>query len=229
MLAELLLPLGVSSRVEADHERWAEAVAALGPGDLLSVNALRWRMLAARYDHLRDEWAYQTPPALRAAIEGHVAAGGAVLSLHTSCICFDDWDGWAEILGLVWDWDRSHHPPVGRVEVTRHDGAGGFGVQDEVYHCLRPPAVGAGVEVVATATVAADQQPIAVPPAGTQEMGAPQLVAWRRVLPGGARVVVDTLGHDHRSLGHASHRLLLRSLASWAIAQSSVEPTRNGG
>ena len=61
--------------------------------------------------------AFSLSAAGRTAIDEWHAAGRPILALHTGVICFDDWPGWGELLGGRWDWNRSSHPPLGRVGV----------------------------------------------------------------------------------------------------------------
>ena len=67
--------------IETDMTTDVEAgLAALPDYDLLTVNALRWRMLDhPKYIPFRDRWAMTLSDPGRAAIEQHVARGGAVL------------------------------------------------------------------------------------------------------------------------------------------------------
>ena len=121
ILADVLAPLGIRSDVAEAHD-WDKALEELpdSPTGLITVNALRWRMLADRYDHLRDANGYTTTSTLRRAIACHVQRGGALLSLHSICICFDDWPEWGATLGASWDWQTSFHPVLSdHVEALR--------------------------------------------------------------------------------------------------------------
>ena len=73
-LAEVLAGAGVECTV-VHHP---DEAAALLPGHyrMLVIDALRWRMLGARYDAMRAEWGYHTPAATRDAITAFVASGG---------------------------------------------------------------------------------------------------------------------------------------------------------
>lgn len=173
----------------------------------LVVNALRWRMLGDRYDPWRERWGYTTPPATRAAIDGFVRAGGGLVGNHTASICFDDWDGWGEVLGGAWDWERSSHPPLGPVRATRTAAGAGHPVTaampdalelvDEVYGDQR---LVPGVEVLATARRSAED--------------AEQPVVWAHH-HGEGRVVYDGFGHDVTSLTDPYHAELLRRAVTW--------------
>ncbi|HEX5947371.1 MAG TPA: ThuA domain-containing protein, partial [Acidimicrobiales bacterium] len=138
-LVDLLAETGVASTVVADPDAAAAHVATAGPGTLLVLNTLRWRMRADRYAPQRDAHAYATSPALRRTFAAHVAGGGALLALHAAPICFDDWPGWRDVVGAAWDWDRSRHPPLGEVHVRVRgphplvDGIDDFTIQDEAY------------------------------------------------------------------------------------------------
>ena len=187
---------------------------ATGEFSLLIVNALWWRMLAPKYDEVREEWSRELPDAARRGVAAHVDAGRPVLAVHTASICFDDWTGWADILGVHWDWERSCHPeldeqqPV-RVEVGPPSGPGAelveglddFEVIDEVYQFLaaRPDLV-----PLASSTNADGQHPL----------------LWAHELPSGSRVVYDALGHDLRSLTHPTHAEILRRAVAWLGAKT---------
>ncbi len=210
-LAELFRELGVDTTV-VEVDNWEGALQDVAQYDVLSFNALRWRMQAERYDHLRAHYFYEATEPLRRAVEQHVGNGRPLFALHTSCICFDDWARWGDILGACWDWDRSFHPVHADVHFRVGDTETTFA--DEVYHGLRvvdhdlvPWAYGR-VDPTATAQNA--------PPLGAGGVGDEQVVMWGRN-EGSARVGVDTMGHDARSLNTASHRKRLVELLSWLI------------
>ena len=175
--------------------------------DLLIVNALWWTMGAERYADDRAEWARSPSADARRAVARHVAEGGSIAAFHTACICFDDWQAWGDYLGGRWNWDRSSHPPLDETEPIRveivgdHvivDGLSGFEVIDEVYGWL---------------DLAADVEPLAASAHG----GAAHPVLWARELSSGSRVVVDTLGHDLRSVAEPTHHEIIRRSLEWAL------------
>ena len=185
-------------------------MAALDGASLFTVNALRWRMHGEKYDAYRDEWAFSLDEVGRAQVTEFVSGGGGLLGLHTASICFDDWPGWGELLGGAWVWGTSHHPPPGAfgVEPTgeRHPisrGLEAFEIEDEVYTDL---SVAPGVAPLFVSDPATGRQPL----------------VWARTV-GRGRVVYDALGHDERSLGHESHRRLLRRAALWALGSDDAE------
>ncbi len=177
--------------------------------DLLTVYACWFTMGHERYDQVRGEWSRRTPIALRDQIVAHVEDGGGLMAVHTAPICFDDWPLWGEILGGRWNWGRSWHPAPSVVEVDpmgtgageRHpivDGLVAFQIVDERYSDLD---VSPRSEVLAWSD--ADRQP----------------ALWTHRF-GSARVVVDTLGHDERSLDQPDHATILRRSALWAAGFS---------
>jgi uncharacterized protein len=206
-LAELLGEVGVAAEVTDDIEG---GLAELDHYDLLTVNALRWRMLAERYAHLREEWSMTLSAEGRASIEQHLAQGRGVLAIHTAAICFDDWPGWGRIVGGAWDWDRSSHPPLGpaRVRVSAHghpltSGIDDFDILDEVYGFM---------------ALEDDVQPLLTSAHG----GADHPLLWARTHRG-ARVAYDALGHDMRSYEHPTHRLIVRRLGRWITGATDEE------
>ena len=199
--------------IETDMTTDVEAgLAALPDYDLLTVNALRWRMLDhPKYIPFRDRWAMTLSAPGRAAIEQHVARGGAVLALHTAVICFGDWSGWGNILGGRWAWGQSFHPPEQRVHVrvaaSTHpicDGVEDFVVTDEIFHNLEPTAAWQPL-LSARATPEAPEQPL----------------CWTHE-PGAGRVFYDALGHTKSSLLNPAHRRLLTQATRWLLRMESV-------
>ncbi|HEV2677371.1 MAG TPA: ThuA domain-containing protein [Aliidongia sp.] len=200
-LADILAADGIVSTVTEDIE---QGLAGLDGFDLVTVYALRWRMLIGeKYAPHREQWAFSLSDAGRQALTRFVEAGGGLLALHTAVICFDDWPGWHRLLGAEWIWGRSAHPPFGPVAVDptgkAHavaEGVVSFELRDEVYGNLD---MDEDVEPLLTADAGAGSWP----------------VAWTR-RAGQGRVVVDLLGHDRASLEQPMHRRLLRQGARWA-------------
>lgn len=200
LLADILAEVGFTSVV---HEDLEEGLAALRSGsfDLVTVNALRWRMDVERYAHLRDEYALSLSSAARTSLETYVREGGRLLALHTASICFDDWPGWGEILGARWDWDRSFHPPLDTMTVEVADathplvsGLGAFTLTDEAYGFL-------------------DEMPDLRPLLTSEHGGRAHPLLWERSY-GAGLVVYDALGHDERSYASPEHREILRRIAA---------------
>jgi type 1 glutamine amidotransferase len=189
-----------------------ELVAALDrtPADLIVVQALRWRMLGnEKYEPFREEWAYETGTDLIASMNAHVARGGGVLSLHTGCICFDDWPGWQAILGGGWIWGESFHAPglepVDINPAADHPVAAGispFTVVDEHYRNL---ALHPGSVVLAQ---------------GATADGVSHPVAWAREGADFAgRAVTLTIGHDLASLTEPRQARFIRQAALWSVGK----------
>lgn len=209
-LADLLGDVGIESELETDLDRGFERLAGSNGFELLTVYALRWRMLHPRFDDERDRWAYEVGDEHREAVRAHLAHGGGLLAVHTAAICFDDWPEWAAIVGGAWNWERSSHPLPRMLEIdVRTDahpivsGMGGFEVEDELYSFLdwEPD-----VEPLMTSPRRGEDQPL--------------LAARERF---GGRVVYDALGHDMRSLGHPAHQTILRRSALWALGRPDEE------
>jgi len=195
-LAGVLRHHGMSVDIIDDpDDAWRAMTERTQPYGLLAVNGLRFRMTHARYDALRPRWGYRTPPAADAALDRHLAAGGAVLSTHTGCICFDDWDRWSALLGRKWSWDEQHlswHPERGPLTIEPTPGNGTpFEIVDEIYTDMI--AMDA-VDVMASC----NEQP----------------VVWRRT-QGTSRIGVTTVGHDVDTYENPSYRALLDRLVLW--------------
>lgn len=203
-LGDVLAEAGVLSTITDDIEGGLEELER-GAFDLVTVYALRWRMLGSeKYAPHRDRWAFSLSPAGRRRLARFVADGGGLLGLHTALICFDDWLEWKALLGGAWVWGRSAHPPRGPVTLrpTGHShpiiaGLPPFTVTDEAYGDFD---LDAGVE------------PLATVEAGD---GVPWPALWARSV-GRGRAVADTLGHDRATLEHPVHRQILARSALWA-------------
>jgi len=200
-LVAMLSEAGHEVRCTDDME---EGLLTSPDAEVVVINALRWRMLADRYEPWRDEWAYSPSAPARRAITDFVHGGGGLVAGHTAVICFDDWPQWGGLLGGTWVWDVSSHPapsPVAaRLASTPHpvlDGVTGLELVDEVYGDL---SMADDVTVLATARRHADD--------------ADQPVVWARTV-GRGRVVVDGFGHDASSLQSPDHRRLLLNAVAW--------------
>ena len=215
-VAELLADEGITTRITQNLDEAFAELAAGAHFDLLTVNAVRFRMLPERYSDLRGAYAFEMDDTGRDAIVGHLRRGGGLLALHTAPICFDDWPLWGEIVGASWDWDASGHPPPQHSQITfsaeEHpisSGLADFELIDEVYHgmALEP-------DVVALATSPFE--------------GAPQPLLWARTWEG-SRVAADLLGHSRSSVEHPLHSTLLARAALWALGRPDDEVAAAGG
>jgi type 1 glutamine amidotransferase len=191
----MLESLGVEPTI-VDHPDKLAGV--LDGKDLLVIHGCFFQMLDDRYTpEQRNQYSYLSTPELRDGIAGWVQSGRPILAMHTAVLCFDDWEEWPAIAGAGWDWSRSHHPPIGDLDVRPADnpltvGLNAFTVTDERYTDL---ALNDGVEVLATATSDGLEQP----------------AVWMHQA-GPSKVLYNALGHDERSLGHPDHRALMSML-----------------
>lgn len=208
-LAALFAEQGVESTIVEDpdaafaHLRASED-GTNAPFDMMTVNALRWRMDTARYAHLRDQQAFELTAADAAVLDRFVRGGGGLLAIHTAVICFDAEPIWHALCGASWNWDVSFHPPLAEahVEVTAPGrvhpitvGLDGFMLQDEVYAYL-------------------DELPDLVALLTSEHGGRHHPVLWAREV-GDGRVVTDLLGHGMASLQHPDHREILTRAVRW--------------
>ena len=218
VLAELVDAIGASTTVVHEPAEAAEQLRSAAdrnePWDLFTVNALRWRMDQERFADQRSRWAVSLSDGDAEVFEQHVRKGGGLLALHTAVLCFDGHETWRRLLGGVWDWDRSSHPPLGDVVVrptaagTDHPVTAELGelrLRDELYSDL---------------DLADDVVPLASGRVDSAA-GATQPVLWARE-HGAGRVVTSLLGHGTDSLGDPQHRRLLTRAALWCATARSV-------
>jgi len=208
-VADLLATEGIRTRITEDLHAAFDELCGSARYDLLTVNAVRFRMLPDRYRELKGAYAFDLDEVGREAILSHLRRGGGLLALHTAAICFDDWPTWPDIVGASWDWENSGHPPPVASAITLTDeahpitaGLEDFEVVDEVYHGM---------------TFAPDVVPLAT--SGYQ--GRPQPVLWAHTW-NGSRVATDLLGHSRRSLEHPAHATIVARAALWALKREDV-------
>ena len=205
--------VGIDTTITDDVEAGLVDLAA-GGYDLVTVNMLRWTMAQEFYAAHRARSAFSLSAASQLSLTDFVRSGGGLVALHTASICFDDWAGWADLVGAAWDWAASSHPPLGDVHVEVSTdvhpvtaGVDDFVVTDEIYSDL---AARGDRTVLASA-----QNPDA------RNAGAQPLI-WVRPV-GAGRVFHDALGHDATSVCQAGHATILRQGARWA-AGAAVAP-----
>lgn len=205
-LADLLGKLNVDSVITSDVD---EAVEELATADMFTLYALRWRMLNHdKYIPFRAEWAYELPESHADRIQEFVETGGAMLGLHTASICFDTWYEFSQLLGGVWRWEQTFHPPLGSVEVdpvgdhpATHDIAA-FTLTDEIYHKLE---IAPSSQVLLRGRVpGGDWQPI----------------SWAHEV-GDGRVIYSALGHDGASLQTPAHSRFIGQAVRWLMGEES--------
>lgn len=207
-LSTILDDIGYESLITMDIE---EAFKNLEDYDLLTINALRWRMLNhEKYLPYIDEWAFSLSEDGRKHLDNYIKNGGSMIALHTSSICFDDWDGWSKVLGGKWNWDRSFHPPLGPIKVTpiaNHfvtDNIQSFTLNDEVYHNLE---------------LEPESKPFLI--GYTEETKEEHIIAWSYKYQQG-RVIYNALGHDSDSLKNKELSEIIKRSALWVSGDSDA-------
>ncbi len=206
-LAQVLGGAGFDPTVTLDVDATLAALPVDGSGPVVVLDMLRWTMQIPRYAAQRDSWGLSLSPAARAGLDTHVRVGGGLLAMHGASICFDDWPGWRELLGGVWRWDVSSHPPLaGAVPVTVHDrhpvvhDMPDFAIVDEVYGFL-------------------DRADDVVPLLSSPHSGTDHPLLWAREV-GRGRVVYDALGHHVDSYAVPEHVTIVQRAARWAAGEA---------
>lgn len=157
-------------------------------------------------------------PSSVAGLEAHVAAGGAILAVHSAVMSFPAWPRWAEIIGARWLPDVSGHPPKATARVRIAAGAGrgiGDGLRDFDTDDERYTSLG----LLGSRDIVAEHD----------EAGRPHPLAWVRS-EGAAAAPIGYLGLGHDISGYRSptHRELVRRFVSWACRATSISDRRGG-
>lgn len=137
-------------------------------------------------------------------LEQFLAAGKGVTLVHFGCGAFQEWNGFVNVAGRIWDPAKRGHDPYGefQMRVTKPEhlitaGLSNFTTQDELYTCL----VGsAPIDVVCEATSHVDQMVYPMAFVVPREKG---------------RVFQCTLGHDVNALSAPGTRALYRRAIAW--------------
>ncbi len=209
-LTALSMEVGLTPTVLTDPNDFFDALRraeqrAIPRWDLVTVNALCWRMETGRYVDERDGRAFALGAADAGFLASHVGGGCGLLVLHTGVICFDAEPTWHQLVGASWNWESSSHPPMGEIEIAvteagrEHPVTAGvlpFRVCDELY--LHLDTVD-GLVPLLTALHGGREHPL----------------LWTHQF-GDGRVATDVLGHGCESLRHPAHRAVLRRAMSWS-------------
>ncbi|NUQ62234.1 MAG: ThuA domain-containing protein [Pirellulales bacterium] len=134
--------------------------------------------------------------------------GGGVVLFHFACGAFEQWPGYLDLAGRVWDKAKRAHDPRGpfTVKVVDHEhpvtrGLGDFEIEDELYTCLggdRP------IHVLATARSKVDGQDY--PMAFVHQFGE-------------GKVFHTVMGHDVKAVGAAGLDRLLQNACLWTAGR----------
>lgn len=211
-LVDVLAQAGIAATVERDVDTVLAGLRGSGSRPLVVLDMLRWTMQVERYAHLREAESISLSAGARAGLLAHVRSGGGLLGMHGASICFDDWPEWRDLLGGVWRWDRSTHPPLGgpvriSVRTDAHPIVAGipdFDVVDEVYGFL-------------------DRADDVVGLMSSPHGGTDHPLLWARSF-GRGRVVYDALGHHVASYAVPEHRAIVRRAARWAAGLPVDQP-----
>ncbi|MGD0896721.1 MAG: ThuA domain-containing protein [Thermoguttaceae bacterium] len=162
----------------------------------------------AKYDavvlHFKNFDPKAPGPEARQNLDRFVRRGGGLVLVHFACGAFQEWPGFVEIAGRVWNPKMRAHDPYGRfrVEIADRDhpvtrGMDGFDTADELYTCLDGTTP---LHVLATAVSKVDQK--TYPIAFVLE-------------PGKGRTFHCVLGHDVKALGTPGVGDLMRRGTAW--------------
>jgi type 1 glutamine amidotransferase len=145
----------------------------------------------------------------QANLRRFVEQGGGLVLFHFACGAFQEWDGFLDLAGRVWDPQKRAHDPRGpfTVHFVDHEhpitaGLDDFSITDELYTCLggdRP------IHVLATARSKVDGQEY--PMAFVHSCGK-------------GRVFHTVLGHDVAAIAAPGLDKLLQRACLWAAGRT---------
>jgi type 1 glutamine amidotransferase len=138
-------------------------------------------------------------------LDAYVRGGGGLVIAHFGCGAMQEWNGFVNVAGRVWDPKKRAHDPYGefmvRILPTAHPvtkGLADFKTRDELYTCLGGDTK---IEVLADAVSKADKK------------AHPMAFA---LTPGKGRVFHSPLGHDLGALEAQGARALYLQGTLWA-------------
>jgi type 1 glutamine amidotransferase len=138
-------------------------------------------------------------------LESYVNGGGGLVIAHFGCGALQEWNGFVNVAGRIWDPEKRGHDPYGefivRILQTGHPATMGlkdFTTTDELYTCLTGDTE---IDILAEATSKVDQsvQPMAFV-----------------LTPGKGRVFNSPLGHNLGALKAQGVRDLYLKATQWA-------------
>jgi type 1 glutamine amidotransferase len=142
--------------------------------------------------------------AARLGIEKHLAAGRAILGVHSTATSLTTMPQWASILGGRWVRGHSMHPPKSetmiRLAISEHpitNGLSDFVIFDERYSYLETQP---DITVLCEHTYNGVRHPL----------------VWAREIDR-SRIVYDGLGHDTASYDSDGHVQLIRRAVLWLL------------
>jgi len=158
------------------------------------------------------DWKVPPPgPKARTNLDRFVRGGRGLVLVHFGCGAWQDWPGFVQLAGRVWDPDLRAHDPRGTFTVDIVDaehpitrGLKAFETTDELYTCL---AGAREIHVLAKATSKVDQKDYPMAFVLTYGQG---------------RVFHCVLGHDVKAFEPEPVKTLYRRGAAWA---AGLDPT----
>ena len=155
--------------------------------------------------HFKNRRIPKRDAAMKANLEKFVTEGGGLFVFHFSCGAFEDWAGYEQLIGRVWDPKKRAHDPFGQFPVQVIDqthpitqNLGNFEIIDELYTCLNDSEVPVRILAAAVSKVDGKTYPMAF------------------VLEKGqGRVFHTTLGHNEKSLSSGEFQTIIKQALIW--------------
>lgn len=155
--------------------------------------------------HLKNYDPPRRPEEVHTNLTRFVSQGRGLVLVHFACGAFEDWKGYVELAGRVWDKSKRAHDPRGPFEVKVVDrqhpitrGLKDFQADDELYTCLGGDR---SIQVLATARSKVD--------------GKEYPMAFVRQV-GQGRTFQTVLGHDVKAFSVPGLDRMLQRACLWA-------------
>ena len=159
--------------------------------------------------HFKNYAPLKRAEAAQANMNKFVEDGGGMVLLHFACGAFEEWDGFVDLAGRVWDKTKRGHDPHREFTVEIVDkehpvtaAMENFNVTDELYTCLGGDRE---IHVLATAKSVVD--------------GKDYPMAFVRTV-GKGRVLHTVLGHDVTAFRAPGVVTLMQRACVWAAGQT---------
>ena len=156
--------------------------------------------------------------AMQKNLEKFVTEGGGLFIYHFACGAFEDWSGFEQLAGRVWEPAKPPHDPYGLFSVQIADkthpitrNLDNFEIRDELYTCLKDSDVPIRILAEAVSKVDGKTYPMAFVLDNDKGKGDK------------GRVFHTTLGHNDQSLSSVPFQTMMKNALVWCAKRDAVQ------